>query len=168
MAVIAAIASGGAQAYKAHQIQKNKLREAQAYRDAKNRSMAGTTREMAEEERNKELMHSRAIALAAFSGGGVDDPGMVKILGDLNAEGEYRIMSRLWAGQNEAEGLIFRAEAAKREADDAYTAGIINVITASAGAYYGAGGGKGTWFGGSTKTTAKVATPTYKPAAAPG
>lgn len=163
MAWVAAIAAGGAEAYKAHQVKKNKLREAQAYRDAKNRSMAGTTRDMSEEARKKELMHSRAIAVAAASGGGVDDPGMVKILGDINAEGEYRIMSRLWSGQNEAEGLIFRAEAAQREADDAYSAGIINVITAGTGAYFGAGGGKGR-FGGVTKTTP---TPKAAPVAVP-
>jgi hypothetical protein len=140
MAHIAAIGAGGAQAYKAHQIKKTKLREAEAYRDAKNRSMAGTTHAMAEEERKKELMHSRAVAVAAASGAGVDDPGVVKILGDLNAEGEYRIMSRLWTGQNEAEGLTFRAKAAQRESDDAYKAGMINVLSSSASAYFGAGG----------------------------
>ncbi len=156
MAWVAAVAAGGAEAYKAHQVKKNKLREAQAYRDAKNRSMAGTTHALGEEERNKELMHSRAIALAAASGAGVDDPGMVKILGDINAEGEYRIMSKLWSGQDEAEGLIFRAEAAKREADDAYSAGFVNVITAGAGAYFGAGGGKGR-FNNPTKTTVPTA-----------
>jgi hypothetical protein len=156
MAEVAAFASAGAEAYKAHQLHKNKLLEAQAFRDAKNRTMAATTREMAEGERTKELMHSRAIALAAASGAGVDDPGMVKILGDLNAEGEYRIMSQLWSGQNEAEGQIFRAEAAQREADDAYTAGVINVITAGTSAYFGAGGGKGK-FNLPTKTTTKPA-----------
>ena len=157
MAWVAAIAKGGAEAYKAFQLKGRKIEEAEAYRDAKNRHMAGTTREMSEEARNKELMHSRAVALAAASGGGVDDPGVVKILGDLNAEGEYRIMSLLWSGQNAAEGLLYRAEQATKEANSAMTAGIINALTAGTEAYYGAGGGKGS-FGGATKVTAKKST----------
>lgn len=137
MAQLAAVAGGVGQAIKAWQIQKLKIEEAKAFREAKNRSMAATTREMAEEERNKEYMHSRALALAAASGGGVDDPGVVKVLADLNAEGEYRIMSRLWSGQNEAEGLIFRAEAAKREGDAAILAGMVNVVTSAMSAHAG-------------------------------
>ena len=128
MAQLAAVAAGGAQLIKAWQIKKLKIEETKGYREAKNRSMAATTREMAEEERNKEYMHSRALAVAAASGAGVDDPGMVKVLADLNAEGEYRIMSRLWSGQNEAEGLVYRAEAAKREGSAAMTAGMINAV----------------------------------------
>ncbi len=143
MAELAAIATGGSELYKAHQVRKQKLRDAEAYRDAKNRSMAATTREIAEEERNKELMHSRAIAIAAHSGAGVDDPGVIKILGDLNAEGEYRIMSRLWSGQNDAEGLIYRAEAAKREAEYVKSAGIVNALTAGLSGYSTAGGSFG-------------------------
>jgi hypothetical protein len=149
MAAIAAFAAGGSEAYRAHQAKKYKTREAKAYREAKNRSMAATTREMSEEERNKELMHSRAVALAAASGGGVDDPGIDKLLGDLNAEGEYRVMSKLWTGQNDAEGLIFRAEAAQREADDSYTAGIITALSSATAAYHSAGGSRGS-FGGAT------------------
>lgn len=130
MAELAAGAAvAGGHLYKAWQIKKNKQREAAALRDAKNRTMAATTREMAEEERNREYMHSRAIALAAASGAGVDDPTMVKLLGDLQAEGKYRVMSRLWSGQDDAEGLIFRAEAAQREANTAMTVGAINAVT---------------------------------------
>lgn len=150
MAVIAAVASGAAQGYKAMQGIKLKKQEAEAFRDARNRSMAGTTLEMQEQERKKELMHSRAVALAAASGGGVDDPGMVKILGDLNAEGEYNIMASLWTGQDRAAGLQFRSEAATREAEAGYTAGVINVISSAASAYSGAGGGKGSFGGVST------------------
>ncbi len=145
MAVISAIAAGGAQLIKAFNIQKRKIAETLALREAKNRSMAATTREMAEEQRNKEFMHSRALALAAASGGGTGDPGMVKVLSDLNAEGEYRIMSRLWSGQDRAEGLIHEAEEAKKEGDSAITAGIVNAVSSAASAYAGGGGS----FGGS-------------------
>ena len=140
MAWLAKAAAGGAELMKAHAIEKAKLREAEAYVDAKNRTMAATTHDIAELQREKEFMHSRALALAAFSGGGVDDPGVVKILGDLNAEGEYRIMATLWAGQNEAEGLLFRAKEAKREASSARQAGIFNALTAGMSAHAASGG----------------------------
>lgn len=126
-------------AYKGYQAKKLKDEEAQGYRDAAGRQMAITSREMSEEIRNKELMHSRAIAVAGASGAGTD--GLTKLLGDLNAEGEYRVMSVLWNGQNEAEGLQYRAEAAEREGKAAQTAGIIDGVTSAVSAYVGMGGG---------------------------
>jgi len=137
MAWFAAIAAGASTAIKAWQQNKVKQREGDAYVDAKNRSMAATTREMAEEERKKEYMHSRALAVAAFSGAGTSDPGMVKILADLNAEGEYRVMSKLWAGQNEAAGLSFRAEAARREGEAIWDNVVISSLSSGASAYGG-------------------------------
>lgn len=129
-------------AYQGYMAKKLKEEEAQGYRDAAGRQMAITSREMAEEIRNKELMHSRAIAVAGLSGAGTD--GLTKLLGDLNTEGEYRVMSVLWNGLNEAEGLQFRAEAAEREGKAAQTAGIINGITSAVSAYVGMGGGGST------------------------
>ncbi len=126
-------------AYKGYQAKKLKEQEAQGYRDAAGRTMAITSREMSEEIRNKKLMHSRAIAVAGASGAGTD--GLTKLLGDLNTEGEYRIMSVLWNGMNEAEGLIYRAEAAQREGKAAQTAGIISGITSAVSSYVGMGGG---------------------------
>lgn len=128
-------------AYKGYQAKKLKEQEAEGYREAAGRQMAITSREMQEEIRNKELMHSRAIAVAGVSGAGTD--GLTKLLGDLNTEGEYRVMSVLWNGQNEAEGLQFRAEAAEREGKAAQNAGIIDGITSAVSAYMGMGGGGG-------------------------
>jgi hypothetical protein len=128
-------------AYKGKEARSLKKQEAQGYRDAAGRQMAITSREMAEEIRNKKLMHSRAIVVAGASGAGTD--GITKLLGDLNAEGEYRVMSVLWNGLNEAEGLQFRAEAAEREGKAAQTAGYINGITSAVSGYMGMGGGGG-------------------------
>jgi hypothetical protein len=127
-----------AQVYKGHEANKLKEEEAVGYRDAAGRTMAITSRQMAEEIRNKKFMHSRAIAVAGASGAGTD--GITKLLGDLNAEGEYRVMSVLWNGMNEAEGLQYRAEAAEREGKAAETAGWINGITSAVSAYVGMGG----------------------------
>jgi len=125
-------------AYKGYQAKKLKEEEAKGLQEAAVRQMAITSREMAEEIRNKELMHSRAIAVAGMSGAGTD--GLTKLLGDLNTEGEYRVMSVLWNGQNEAQGLQYRAEAAEREGKAAQTAGIIDGITSAVSAYVGMGG----------------------------
>lgn len=67
-------------------------------------------REAADERQLSDLIQSKALAAAAASGAGVTNPNMVRILGDLDAEGEYRALSRLFAGENEAEGM--EAEAA--------------------------------------------------------
>jgi len=130
MAQLAAsgVAFGG-EMYKARQVQKAKQQEQVAYLDASNRKAAATTRDVQEEQRKKEMLHSRAIALAAASGGGVDDPGVVKVLSDLSAEGEYRAMATLYTGMTEAQGLTQRATIARRESERAMTIGVINAIT---------------------------------------
>ena len=142
MAVVAAIVAGGAQAIKAYKLKKGHEAQAAEYREAKNRRMGATTREMAEERRKQKFIQSRAIAVAAASGAGTD-AGMVKLLADLNAEGEYRVMSVLWQGQNDAEGLIHQAEAQEQAADDALIMGVINTVTSAFSAYSGAGGSFG-------------------------
>lgn len=128
-------------AYKGMQAKKLKAEEAKGIREAGARQMAITSREMQEEIRNKELMHSRAIAVAGMSGAGTE--GLTKLLGDLNTEGEYRVMSVLWNGLNEAEGLEYRAQAAEREGKAAQTAGLIDGVTSAISAYSGMGGGAG-------------------------
>lgn len=137
---VAAVAGAG-QLYKGQQISKIKEEEAAGYRKAAGRRRAVSHREAAEERRNKEHMYSRALAVAAASGGGTGDPGVVKLLGDLNAEGEYRVLSRLWAGQDESEGLLYRADQAKREGDSAVKASYVNAVTSAVSGYSSFGGG---------------------------
>jgi len=76
---------------------------------------AAGQRDAEEEQRNTELAYSRALAVAASSGGGVSDPTVVKLIGDLQGEGEYRVLSKLFVAEDEAEGLEYRATVAKRE-----------------------------------------------------
>ncbi len=126
---------GAAQLYKGKKAQSLKEREAEGYRDAAGRRMAATTHELAEEERNREFMYSRALAVAAASGTATGSAGIVRQLADINAEGEYRLLSRLWAGQNEVEGLQFRAEAAIREGESAIDASRVDAITSAVSSY---------------------------------
>jgi hypothetical protein len=135
-----AVVMGAAQIYKGAQQKKLKEQEAVGYRDAARRRLGVAHREMAEERRNKEFMYSRALAVMGAQGATQADPGINALLADLNAEGEYRVLSRLWAGQNEAEGLQFRADAAIREGRAAVKASYVNAVTSAVSAYYGMGG----------------------------
>jgi len=126
---------GAAQLYKGKKVQDLKEKEAEGYRDAAKRRMAAATQEMAEERRNKEFMYSRALAVAAAQGGSTGSVGVINLLADLNAEGEYRMLAKLYTGQTEAEGLQFRAEAAIREGKSARDAAKINAITSAVSSY---------------------------------
>lgn len=146
MAVVGAIVAGAGQAYGAYSKAKAHEKQAEEYRKAKNRRMAATTREMSDESRKQAYIHSRAVAVAAASGAGTG-AGMVKILADLAAEGTYRVMSVLWQGQNDAEGLLAQAKAEEQAADDTMVMGVINTVASAFSAYSAAGGSFG---GGST------------------
>lgn len=145
LAVMAVMAVG--QLYKGKQQQKLKEREAQAYLDAADRRQAAMTQEVAEDQRAKELMYSRALLIAGAQTGNTSDAGIQTLLADLNAEGDYRILSTIWIGQTEAEGLRFRAEAARREGDAAKTASRISAVTSALTAYVGMGGPDAALFG---------------------
>ena len=136
---IVAGAAGTAQAVSAYKKSKYHTRQAQEALEAKNRRMAAATREAQEERRRAEIIQSRARAVAAASGGG-SDAGMVKIFGDLAAEGEYRVLSRVCQGQNDAEGLIAQAEAHAQAARDAKVMGLVNTVTTAFSRYLSAGG----------------------------
>lgn len=138
LAVMAVMAIG--QLYKGKEQEKLKLREAQAYRDAADRRQAAMTHEAAEETRKRDFMYSRALAVAGAQTGDPSDAGIQTLLADLNAEGDYRILSTIWVGQTEAEGLRFRAEAARREGRAAKTASYVSAVTSAVSGYYGMGG----------------------------
>ena len=143
LAAVAVMAAG--EIYKSGEAQKNKEEEARNISAAARRRMAVTSREIGEESRNNEFMYSRALAVAAMSGAGTADQGMVALFGDLRAEGEYRILSRLYAGQNEAEGLAYQAEMAHRESKASRDAGYVGAISSlvSGAGQSGAFGSKG-------------------------
>jgi hypothetical protein len=121
----------GAQERKLH------YQEAEGLRDARNRKMATTTAGIAEAEREKEHMYSRALAVSAASGAGVDDPGMVSLFGDLNAEGEYRILAQLYTGSSEAEGIGHQSLMAMKAGDSALQASYVKAATTVISAFAG-------------------------------
>lgn len=137
--IIAAVAAAG-QAVSAYKKSQYHTRQAKEALKASNRRMSAATREAQEERRRSAFIRSRARAVAAFSGAG-SDAGMVKQFADLAAEGEYRVLSRVWQGQNDAQGLIARAESSFKAARDAKVMGVFNAITSAYSAFQGAGGG---------------------------
>ena len=134
---------GASQLYKAKQAEKLKKMEAQAYLDAADRRAAAMTHEVQEEKRRRDNMYSRALAVIGAQTGDTSEAGVQTLLADLNAEGDYRILSTVYTGVQEADALRFRAEAAQREAEAAKDAGYINAIASAVSGYVGMGGASG-------------------------
>lgn len=80
---------------------------------------AGVTRGASQRAAIRELdvaenIQSRALALAAASGGGVTNPTVLNILADIEAEGEYRSLTQLYTGEDEARGMEAQAVSLRR------------------------------------------------------
>jgi len=116
-----------------------KEEEAQSYREAARRRLAVGTAEVQEDQRNKEFAYSQALAQASAQGTKTGDPGVVRLLGDIVAEGEYHVLARMYTAGSEAEGLRHRGRVAQSEGRAAMTAGVINGITSAVSAYQGFG-----------------------------
>lgn len=76
---------------------------------------AASQRQAEEERRAGRLAVSTARARAAASGGGAQDPTVLKIYGDLAAEGETNALTALWEGEEAAKGLEMQAAGAQYE-----------------------------------------------------
>lgn len=72
---------------------------------------AASQREANEERRQKELVLSRARAVGAASGGGVD----YDLMGDIEEEGEFRALTAMWGGDERAAGLRMQADSRRVE-----------------------------------------------------
>lgn len=95
---------------------------------------AMSQREAMEERRQARLLNSRALAVAAASGGGTDDPTVVNLMADIEGEGEYRALSSLYSGETSARGMEAEAKARRKEAKNAKIAGFIDGASSILGA----------------------------------
>jgi hypothetical protein len=86
---------------------------------------ATSQRTAMEEKRQARLASSRAQALAAASGGGVDDPTVVNIMAGIEGEGEYRALSALYEGDQSALGMEAEAAARRKGAKATKRAGLV-------------------------------------------
>ncbi|SFE20950.1 hypothetical protein SAMN04488523_105321 [Sulfitobacter brevis] len=82
---------------------------------------ASSQREAEEQQRQTRLMHSRARAVGAASGGGID----LELAGDIEAEGEYSALTALWEGAEAAKGRNAQAAASRLEGKAAKKAGYL-------------------------------------------
>lgn len=91
-------------------------------------AQAAAQRAAAERRREAQLAQSRALAVAAASGGGASDPTVVDIISDLNAEGTYRSMLELYEGDDRARLLRQQAASARYSGEVAAQAGRSNAV----------------------------------------
>jgi hypothetical protein len=83
---------------------------------------ATSQRQSNEERREARYVLSRARAVAASQGGALDDPTMVNVFADIEAEGEYNALARLYEGESAARADSRQARARRREGNAAMNA----------------------------------------------
>jgi hypothetical protein len=94
-----------------------------------------TSQYAAENEADRaQLIASRALALAAASGGGASDPGVVSIMAKTAQEGAYRQQVALYEGESRAQAMELAADTRRYEGKVARNNGILN----AAGSIFGA------------------------------
>lgn len=101
---------------------------------------ASSQRAAMDEKRSARLTASRALAVAAASGGGADDPTVVNTIAGIEGEGEYRALTALYNGDQQAEGMEAEAKARRRGAKSTKTAGLLkagSTILSGASSIYG-------------------------------
>lgn len=83
--------------------------------------MALATRDAEQEAKKKDALLSRQVALAADSGGGVQNASVLGILEDAEAAGQYNVDTAIYNGQQESAGLRSQAGATRLEGKAART-----------------------------------------------
>lgn len=84
-----------------------------AAKEAAMQTRASGQRAAMEEKRQAEIMASRAIAVAAASGGDTSDPSISKVIADIQGEGAYRAAVAMYNAEDEAKKLIYEGKMAK-------------------------------------------------------
>lgn len=87
-------------------------------------SIALAQRSAAEERRQAGMQASRALAVAAASGGGVSDPTIVRLIAATRGEGVYRANVDLYEGEARARELRLQAAATRVGGADAAAEGV--------------------------------------------
>jgi hypothetical protein len=88
---------------------------------------ASSQRQGMEEQRQSQLVQSRALALAA-AGGGASDPTVVNDIANIAGEGEYRSLTALYNGDQQARTYEAKATGLRKEAKNAKLSGWINGV----------------------------------------
>lgn len=89
--------------------------EAKMLEERAGQEIAVAQRLALEENRKAELVASRAIAVAAASGGGASDSTVVNLVARLKGEGAYRAAAQLYEGESRARLMKIGATAKRYE-----------------------------------------------------
>lgn len=89
--------------------------QAAQLRDRGNAAQAEAQRQAALEDRNAKLVASRALAVAAASGGGASDPTVLNVIAGIAQEGAYRKSVALYQGDDRARVMRMQATARQIE-----------------------------------------------------
>ncbi len=89
---------------------------------------AASQRAASDERKLADLAISEAIANAAASGAGASDPTVINLLAGLEAEGEYRALSQMFLGEEEAEGMEIQARYKRKSGRAAKRAGVLGAV----------------------------------------
>jgi hypothetical protein len=95
--------------------QKQKEYEANVLEEQATNAVGEGQREMLNERRRKEMVISRATALAAFGGGSVSDVTVQNIVADIDNEGSYREAVALYQGEYKGRQLNESARLSRME-----------------------------------------------------
>lgn len=114
-------------------------KDAADYQATQLRQNAGTAeavgqRQALDVDQQTAMIQSRALAVAAASGGGASDPGVINIMAQNAAEGAYRKAMALYNGEDKARLLNMQADATEYEGKVAKSNAMVS------GALQGVGG----------------------------
>lgn len=94
-----------------------------------NASAASAQRQAQDVQRRTDMVKSRALAVAASSGAGADDPNVLNTIAGIEAEGHYQAMSRLYNGETQRQSLNNQADATVREGNAKRTAYDLSAVS---------------------------------------
>lgn len=123
-------------------------------------TVASSQRDMLDVQRQARLVQSRAIAVAAASGGGASSPTVATLYGNIAKEGAYNAARALYAGEEKARLMRLQAIQARKMGEFYQVSGDLSAqaseargkaaeynfgstIVGTAGGLYGKYGGKG-------------------------
>ncbi len=129
MAELAVMAVGMAGDYMAGRAEKKAaISDAKQLQYRAGQTRASAQRAAGEERRDARYLSSRARAVAAASGAGASDPTVVNLLADIEAEGEYNALARMYEGEESARGDQYAARARRSEGNAAMNAAYFGMV----------------------------------------
>lgn len=122
LVAVGAVASGASTILGARSEAKQLKSEAAQLEYNAGQQRAASQRQAIDERRDADIAGSRALALAAASGGGADDPTVVNNIARISGEGEYRALTALYNGEVDARQMERDAVMRRKEAKNVKTA----------------------------------------------